>query len=142
MKAQDYKKLAAEKSDKIIHDVELPSGAVWKLIEPPVQQFIMAGKLPAALTAKLAAVAKRNNGVTGSDLLKELSEEDLLHNLEFGRDLLIHCAVEPRIAIYPKDENEIGPEDILPEDFNFLLNWCFSGGKSGESLSTFREERQ
>ena len=60
--------------------------------------------------------------------------------VEFGRDLIIYCAVDPKISLTPNSDNEIAPEEILPEDFTFLLHWVLTGGKSGESLSTFRSE--
>jgi hypothetical protein len=143
MNAKDYKKLASAKQGDMVQEVTLPSKAVWKMLEPPIKQFVMAGKLPASLAAKMAGIAQRHEGeVDGEAMLKELSREDLMKNLEFGRDLLLHCAVEPRISLaVPLPEDAIAPEDILPEDFEFLLGWVMSGGKSGEGLGTFRGER-
>lgn len=144
MNAKDYKKLAsAKRAEAVTFDVTLPSGSMWKLIEPPIQQFMLAGKLPASLTAKIAAIATKTNGGSAEatrEMMSELTPEDLLDNLAFGRDLLLFCAIEPRISLNPSSDNEIAPEDILPEDFLFLINWVMTGGKSGESLNTFRPE--
>jgi hypothetical protein len=144
MNAQDYKQMASAKQGSALIDVTLPSGAVWKLKEPPIQQFVMAGKLPASLAAKMAAIAKKHEGnkdATGKAMVSEIGTEGLMKNLEFGRDLLLHCAVEPRISIEsPVPDDAIAPEDILPEDFEFLIGWVMSGGKSGASLGTFRSE--
>jgi hypothetical protein len=142
MNAEDYKKLASAKRLETF-DVETPSGAVWKMREPPIEQFIIAGKLPASLAAKMASVVGRSGGDKDSAskaMLTELEPEDLMNNLTFGRDLLLYCAVEPRISLSPTDENEIAPEDILPDDFMFLISWVMTGGKSGAALSNFRVE--
>jgi hypothetical protein len=143
MNASDYKKLAsAKRTEAVVFDVELPSGSVWKLREPPIEQFILAGKLPASLTSKMAGLAKANgNSVQAQkDLLAKLTPEDIMSNLEFGRDLILYCAVEPQISLHPTNDDQIAPEDILPDDFMFLVNWVLSGGKSGGSLETFRPE--
>jgi hypothetical protein len=137
MKAQDYRKLSTKKADTLI-DVTLPSGAVWKLRQPPIQQFIAAGKLPSSLVGKLAAAAATDSDPNAA--VKTLNPTELIQSLEFSRDLLLACAVEPRISLNPKSDDEIAPEEILPEDFQFLMKWVIQGGKVGESLSTFRPE--
>lgn len=139
MNANDYRKLASAKRAEAM-DVELPSGAVWKLREPPIQQFIMAGKLPTSMAAKLAKLAKESDSADGRKaVLNSLDPGELVTALAFGRDLLLSCAVEPVISLNPTSDTEIAPEDIMPEDFTFLMNWVLSGGKSGESLDTFPE---
>jgi len=145
MNASDYKKLASAKRTEIeTFDVEVPSGAVWKLREPPIQQFVLAGKLPATLVTKMAEAAQKaaNNGdleAAKKEFFETLTHEDILTNLAFGRDLLLYCAVEPKITLDGTDSDEtIKPEEILPDDFMFLISWCMKGGKSGDSLNTFR----
>lgn len=143
MNAQDYKKLASAK--RTVYDLPLPSGAVWKVIDPPLQQFIATGRIPVGLAAQMASIAERNNSdpeATGMAMVKELGTENLLKNLEFGRDLLLHSVIEPRISnASPTPEDAIAPEDILPEDFEFVLGWALSGGKSGAGLKFFRTKR-
>lgn len=147
MKASEYRKkmASAGRSSETIHDVKLPSGCVWKLKEPPIQQFIVSGKLPASLAAKMAQVSTANGGdqtAVSEALKQELTPEDFTNSLAFGRDLLLFCAVEPRISLNPTFEDEIAPEEIDPEDFDFLLGWVISGGKSGSGLGLFRSKRQ
>lgn len=144
MNAEEYKKLAsAKRVEDAAIDVTLPSGCVWKLKEPPIQQWVIAGKLPSSLVAKMASAAQNasNNGtsdVAMKEFAEQLTPEDIMNNLAFGRDLLLHCAVEPRITPDGVGENAIRPEDILPDDFMFLINWVMRGGRSGESLDNFR----
>lgn len=144
MNAKEYRKLASAKQSEVaVFDVTLPSGAVWKLKEPPIQQFVLSGKLPSSLAAKMAKAVSKSNGDVASakaDAINELSADDLLDSLAFGRDLLLYCAVSPKIALEPTADDEIKPEEILPDDFTFLINWVMKGGDSGDSLSTFRPE--
>lgn len=134
MNVKEYKKR------KKVIDVLTPSGDVWKMRLPPIQQFIMAGKLPASLANKMALAA--NKGGSKEEILESLETEDILKNLEFCRDVLMYCAVEPRIVANadPDSETEIAPEEIDPEDFEFLLLWVMTGGKLGASLDNFRSE--
>lgn len=145
MKANNYKQMAsASRTAEEVFEVTVPSGFVWKLREPPIQAFVLAGRLPATLTAKMANLHERYAGdVDGATqaCLEELDAGELLTNLIFARDLLLHSAVEPKIMINPgPDDDAIAPEDILPKDLEFLLGWVMGGGKSGESLGTFRPE--
>lgn len=146
MNAKEYRKLVSEKQTEIpLFDVTLPSGAVWKLKEPPIQQFVLAGKIPASFAAKMARIAGKSGGnmaAAKETALKDLSADDLLDSLAFGRDLLLYCAVSPKISLDPKTEDEIAPEEIHPEDFTFLINWVMKGGNSGDSLSNFRSKRR
>ena len=143
MKASEYKKhLQTKKSGSAI-DVTLPSGAVWKLRKPVIEQFIAAGRLPASLTAKMLSMAKKaGNGQsaeTKAELMKLLTPDEILQNLAFGCELLQHSAVEPRIVLEPPAPSDaILPTDIDPDDFRFLIEWVFSGGETGSGLSSFR----
>ena len=148
MNAKSYRELAqAKRAAEKLHDVELPSGCVWKMRTPPIEQFIAAGKLPASLAAKMASLAKKTAGKTldkaaEQEILKHLTPEESLANIAFGRDLLMFCAVEPEISLSPdpENENQIAPEEILGEDFVFLINWVMTGGRSGASLESFRDK--
>lgn len=139
MNAKDYKKLASAKRAEAVK-VELPSGGTWKMRELPIQQFMLAGKLPTALATRMAEIAANKDGDKGESILATLSPDELVAIMLFARDALVFCAVEPRISTTPTGDDEIGPEDILPEDFEFLTNWVLTGGKTGESLNTFRSE--
>lgn len=144
--AAKYKKLAsAKRSEATLHEITLPSGAVWKLMDPPVSQFVMAGKLPSSLAAKMAEAIKGSGGdivEAQKRAMASLSPEDIVANLEFGRDLLLACAVEPRISLtYPTPDDAVAPEDILPVDFTFLIEWVMSGGNAGVGLGNFRPQQ-
>lgn len=141
MKASEYKKLASKA--RVTHDVELPSGAVFKLTDPPVQQWVLAGRLPTGLMAKMVAVAKGTAGeseeATAEAALKAMTEEEFVLQLTLGRELLLATVIEPKLTA-DGGEDSIAITDILPDDYTFLMKWIWSGGKQGGSLDTFRSE--
>lgn len=143
MANERYKKaVAGKKGEALMHDVTLPSGFVWKLKEPPIQQFIAAGRLPNSLVEKMAQITETYKGQDAATIsaavARVLEPSEMVAQLTFARDLLIHCAIDPRIVVNGTAEDEIDPTEIDPEDFNFLMGWVMSGGKSGEGLTNFR----
>ncbi len=142
MKASEYRKLAKASDTDGVFDLTLPSGAVFKVKRPPSQQWILAGRLPSSLAEKLTGIQDSSGGVDLERAQKTLSPGETIKMLEFGRDLLLYAVVEPKISIDPQGEEEIAPEDILPEDFNFLYQWAMSGGEEAKVLENFREEGQ
>lgn len=141
MKASDYKKLASKA--RVTYEVELPSGAVFKLADPPVQQWVMAGRLPTGLMAKMVAVAKgiegKSSEAAAEAALKAMTEEEFVLQLTLGRELLLATVIEPRLSA-EGDADSVALTDILPDDYTFLMKWIWSGGKQGGSLDTFRSE--
>lgn len=145
MKASEYKKHALKKSE--IFDVALPSGAVWKMRKPSLEPYIASGRLPATLTAKMLSAVKQAKGGGLSDdlkseLLEQLTVDEMIDNLAFGCELIAASAVEPRIVVKPDanglvPEDAILPTDILPEDFEYLLKWVMTGGVTGAGPSKF-----
>lgn len=144
MKVSEYRK-AAKSQPETLHDVTLPSGFVWKLRTPPVQQFMLSGRLPKDLASKLVQIGKITDKAARQKAIAEnLTPEELTQNLAFGRDLLLYCAVQPRIVIDadPNSEDEIAPEEIDPVDFDFLLAWVMKAGDPGKTLGNFRKKRR
>lgn len=141
MKASDYKKLASKA--RVTYEVELPSGAVFKMADPPVQQWVMAGRLPTGLMAKMIAVAKDTAGggekAAAEAALAAMTEEEFVLQLTLGRELLFATVIEPRLSADGKGDT-VAITDILPDDYTFLMKWIWSGGKQGGSLDTFRSE--
>lgn len=144
-RAEKYKKRGQEKrEEEELQEVTLPSGEVWLMATPPIQRFIRLGKLPDAMVAKMMAIMKSSKGdpaETGRLAAQRMTPDEMVSNLIFARDLLYYCAREPRISVeYPTPDDAIAPEDIIPEDFDFLTNWVMSGGNAGSGLETFRSE--
>jgi hypothetical protein len=141
MKASDYKK-HAQKHQKL-ETVPLPSGKSFIMRLAPIQQWVTTGILPASLAGKMqiAARAKDKNKAAAA-VLESFTEEDYAKQQELSRKLLEFCCVEPRISIDGSDAEALAPADLLPEDFEFLVEWCWSGGEAGKSLATFRAQAQ
>lgn len=139
MKAQDYKKLARNREK--IEELTLPSGAVFRVRAAPIAQWSTVGILPASLAAKMQAAAKATDieGVA-KQILATFTEKDFMQQQELGRKLLEYCCIEPKVAVNSEAADTISPEDILPEDFQFLMQWLWSGGKEAQGLETFRNE--
>lgn len=149
MKATDYKKHSQKK--QITEDVPLPSGAVFKMRLAPIQQWTTTGVLPASLAVKMETVAKAKNAAEANAVvLEHFTEQDFIDSQSVGRRMLEYCCIEPKVYIAKPGEpireltdDEILPEDILPEDFEAIMKWIWSGGKQGASLAKFsRTSRQ
>lgn len=149
MKATDYKKHSEKR--QVTEDVPLPSGAVFKMRLAPIQQWTTTGVLPASLAVKMEVVAKSKNATEANEVvLKHFTEQDFIDSQNVGRRMLAYCSLEPKIFIAKPGEpdrtpadDEIIPEDILPEDFEAIMKWIWSGGKQGASLAKFsRKPRQ
>lgn len=139
MKASDYKKLASQK--QTTEEITLPSGATFKLRVAPLKQWVAVGILPASLTAKMQEIVKQvDNEAAGQYVLEHFTEQDFANQQQLGRRLLEYCAVEPKVKIdAAPDDDAIAPEDIMPEDFEVIMKWIWSGGRQGETLAKFRD---
>ena len=139
MKAEEYKKLASAK--QVTEEVTLPSGAIFKMRVAPIQNWVQTGVLPASLTYKMQVVAQAKAPEEAAQIVIEtFTEEDYVAQQTLSRKLLEFCCVEPKISVGGDDPDALQPEDITPDDFQFLSKWVWSGGKAGESLETFRKQ--
>ena len=128
---------------QLVEDVPLPSGAVFKMRLAPIKQWVATGVLPASLAAKMQTAAQSGNTEeVAKKVLASFTEEDFVAQQNLAKRLLEHCCVEPKVSVAADDPDALQPEDIDPDDFEFLMKWIWSGGKSGESLGMFPEQRQ
>lgn len=143
MKASEYKKLASAK--QVVEEVPLPSGAVFKLRAAPIQQWVAVGLLPGSLAAKMQQLAKTTDPQAQSDfVLQNFTEQDFVDSQNLGKRLLEFCAVEPKVIVAEEvaesgNDEAIGVNDILPEDFEAIMKWVWAGGSQGEALANFRD---
>jgi len=145
MKANEYRKQAQQK--QVTQSLALPSGAVFLMRLAPIQQWTTTGLLPASLAAKMQLVAQADKAQANEIVLKHYTEKDFVDSQNMGRRMLEYCCLEPKIFIEKPGEpdrgpadDELSPEDILPEDFEAIMRWIWSGGEQGESLAEFRNE--
>lgn len=141
MKASVYKKLASAK--QVIEELTLPSGVgTFKMRTAPIPQWVATGVLPASLTAKMQELAKKSDPNAANDyVVQHFTEKDFADQQGLGKRLLEYCCIEPKVVVSREPVGEeIAPEDILPEDFEVIMKWIWSGGRQGETLEKFRKQ--
>ena len=131
---------------KATTELTLPSGLVVTLQRPPLQVWMLAGKIPQSFVKQL---------LDGKgELPEEQSAEDTLAGIKFVREAILYAFVSPKLVIDadPNSETELDPADLDPQDFLFLSRWVMTGSpevpvatKGGEiplaSLNRFRQKR-
>jgi len=112
-----------EKGDVL--EIEMPSGAIWKYLPVEIKQYAVSGQLPMHLLTKLDSV--RNSPQ------KELTQDEIMQlgiaAMSITRDVMLNNLIEPKITLTETDES-ITPEMILPEDFEFFMNFIVRGSQA------------
>lgn len=122
------------------YQVTAPSGKVWTLRSLPKHFFIYYGQLPQVFSAEVAkAVASGDIAAVEKEIESKLSPEEMMQTLAFIRDAVQYACVNPAISLSPKNDAEISPFQITPEDFDFLTVTVMKGGGS-VGLTTFRSK--
>jgi hypothetical protein len=130
----------------ITAEITLPSGLTVTVRRPPLQVWMMAGRIPQSFVKQIL----EGKGETP----EELSPEDTMASIAFVRDAILYGVVSPRLVVgaNPNSETELDPSELDPEDFLFLSRWIMTlspdvpvatkGGEvSLESLNRFRRKR-
>jgi hypothetical protein len=121
--AQKYRRIKEERLRNVeLHDLETPSGMVWKVRRPDLQQFIISGVLPMSLAEKLSSSKDTTAAVQSMDF------KDQMRSIAFASAVVRHCAVEPRIVETATADNEIGFDEVEMDDYNAILAWAVGGG--------------
>lgn len=134
-----------------VFEKTLPSGFRVKLQRVPLESYLLSGKLPQALTSKLAATYQAESA--GQKAEVSLTLEETMQALEFMRSIVRTAVVYPKIVEGGTGEHEIDPSEIPAEDFQAIFAWCMAGcpdipvllasGKETtvEAVSNFRDEQ-
>jgi hypothetical protein len=141
MNAADYRRNAAEKrAQQATEIVTLKSGSVFELRRPDLKAWVMTGRVPQSLLdAGIKTWQEQGKVDARSDPAGGRMVTD---TAVFFVRLVQSCTVSPRLVEFPDpNENEIGPETMLDEDFYEIVGWAMSGqGVAGiEALREFRE---
>lgn len=127
--AQKYRKLKEKRiRDGEQFDLETPSGMVWKVRKPDLQQFIISGVLPMSLAEKLGSDPK--------EAVKSMDLKEQMQSIAFASSIVKFCAVEPRIVEKATNDNEIGFDEVEMDDYNAILSWAM-GGVAAPGLEKF-----
>ena len=132
------------RSGEQLHEIKCPSGMVFKALRPDVKIFYASGRLPEFLQNQMAIVQAAAKGSESAfeDEIKNNEElqNKILSNTRFLRDLILNHVKEPRIVEIRGSEDEIGFDELLPKDFDYLCRWMISGegDVAAQAAETFR----
>ncbi len=133
--ASAYKKQTAEL-------VTLPSGAEFLLRKVSLQTYLRNGRLPEALFQKIFDKWKIIDNLAedslGTEIAKDLSEDEVSKMLLFQADVVKSVCVEPKLVVDATNDDELDPNDLTEEDFNFIFSWAVKGGEQAQALGKFR----
>lgn len=143
MKGSEYRAMAAK--TVAIHDVALPSGAVFKLKTPPLSQWVASGVLPLSLLTKMKSYAEKaaQGDVTEdavNSIVASMTEEEFMVQIDLGKQMLKFAMVEPKLSLpgEPENDDAIGIAEIIEEDYAALMKWLWGGGAAGSTAAGFR----
>lgn len=142
--AEKYRQITAKaKQKEPLYEVPCRSGMTFKCAKPPLQAYIISGKLPNFIQNQMEI---RQASQLGPDEFKNKIETDeklqqkMLDVLLFQRDLILNFVREPKFVETPANDNEIGFDELLATDLEDLTIWLMSGG-NGAKASNFRQKR-
>jgi len=163
-RVEEYKRRLAEKraqeaNQRMTAEITLPSGAVWLCCRPPLETWMMGGRIPQSLLGKIA-------GAQAGQPTPALAPDESLAAMIFMREAITFAVVEPKLRLQdaagnwiplPDDKPEDSADyfnaaDIDPEDFEFLMGWIMrncpgvpvrtrGGEVQLDNLATFRQEQ-
>ena len=125
--AQAYRGKVAER-----YTVRMPSGAVFKV--KPVNAFWFAARVQSLPTSAIA----RAEGIDPTLPLDPALREA---NSALTQSLIEDHVLEPKIRANPSADDEIGFDELLPEDAKFLLDYLLGRvDKDGNAVETFPKQ--
>jgi len=124
-KAQEWREKADAAAETFIMSLPLPSGMVVRARRPGPLRLAKWNRLPIMIEAVGAK--------------QSLSDADVVELMEYLRELLIWCVVDPPIAVDGGPE-AVHPRDIPERDMWAIANWAMRM-QEAEDLRPFRRER-
>lgn len=112
---------------------------VFKCRSVTIAFLVTSGILPLNLV-ELMSQANAKGGVTPEQAFEQLPVREKLQSIEFAAKLVKHVCVEPRIVEKITEPNDILPEEVDLEDFNYLVTWAMKGGAEAARLENFRTQ--
>lgn len=128
-KAEQWRALSRQAAQEEAIDLTLPSGMTIRARRPGPAFVAQYARLPMSLATKVAEA-------DGAPVTTAPATVDGTL-VDFFRDLLVFCVVEPRISLIPGPD-EIHPRDITNEDCDYIVAWAMRR-EEAESLEAFRQ---
>lgn len=136
--AEKYRRIRAEKeSAETLHDVECPSGMTFKCRRPTIAFWVTSGILPLHLVEMMTKASEK--GVSAEDAFNSMPVREKLQSIEFAAKVVKYVCIEPRIVEHVVEPNDISQDEVMLDDFNYLVTWAMHGGDEAERLETFRK---
>jgi hypothetical protein len=110
--------------------VALPSGLKLRIRRPNPLWYVLEGRVPSSLAAKLGDYQES----------REMTPDGMVELSNWVVRLIEHCVVEPRVKLNP-GPGEIDPNWVTDQDLEFILR--YTGGETaadGRSLGRFSGE--
>lgn len=112
--------------------LELPSGAVVLATRPPIETWLVRGRMPEALASIVLALSGEESA------RRNLTAEEIAELGRFNRSIIEAAVVEPRIVDGEPGEGEIGFGEIPDADLDFILAWARRAPEVAQ-LDSFRQ---
>jgi len=120
------------KSQQVGQVIELPSGAVARLVRPHLLALVKTGQIPDLLSAQVSELFGTSK--TPAEVQAGISPESMIELINITSKLAF---IEPKITDTP-GVNELSIDDIDFEDRTFVFWWCQGGAAD---LKSFREQQ-
>lgn len=139
-----YKASNNKGTENKIHDVEMPSGFVFRGRKLDFEHCILTGSLPLSLTKKYENIQKKNGRIQAEDINKQLSMSEVEKSIQFSTYVLNHCLVLPEIVEEPETDTQCRLSDISKDDLLFFIEWATTPAEVDEAdgLEMFPDGRQ
>jgi hypothetical protein len=144
--AQKYRELVQQnQKQEPLFEVLCPSGMAFKCTKPNLQIYLASGRLPSFLQIQMKIVKLQQKGESEFQQQVEQDEnlqKEVLSNAIFVRDLILRNVREPRLVETPTNDEELGFDELLPADFEYLGAWMVSGGNQAQVAEKYRQKRR
>ncbi len=142
--AERIRKSIESRNEKVIVDVVVPSGDVYKFEKPSKLSMLFGlGELPQYASSEAVGKWTEDGIIKGV----ESGNADVIKLAQAAftvRDKVLALSVSPKLVIGKADEkkDELSTDLIPDEDLTYLFRWVQAGGDVSLMLSNFPEQPQ
>ena len=110
-------------------NLELPSGAIFKVKDVDLQTMAIRGYLPLELMNSLtsAGLKIKNNTIEGKAELDGIKDNDITGIDELARQFIVAAVISPKLSLEDFSDT-VNVYDLEFPDVMFIFNNCIRGG--------------